>query len=132
MGAPSSSILSEIFLKHIETFHITKLTQKHKIINYFRYVDDIFLIFDSDRTNIQAILTDFNAIHLNLHFTAETEQNNTMNYLDICIHKTAHNIRIAINRKRTFMDTIIPYSSNNPTQHKYATIRYLYNRLHMY
>jgi hypothetical protein len=47
-------------------------------------------------------LTDFNTIHPKLHFTAETEQNNTINYLDISIHKTAHNIKIAIYKKPTF------------------------------
>jgi len=56
-------------------------------MNYFRYVDDILLIFDSNHTNIQAILTDFNTIHPKLHLTAETEQNNTKNYLDISIQK---------------------------------------------
>jgi hypothetical protein len=33
---------------------------------------------------------------------AETEQNNTINYLGISIHKTAHNIKIAIYRNPTF------------------------------
>jgi hypothetical protein len=56
------------------------------IINYFRYVDDILLIFDSTQTNTQSILTDFNSVHPNLHFIAEIEQNNT-NYLDISIYK---------------------------------------------
>jgi hypothetical protein len=100
------------------------------IINYFHYVNNI-LFFDSNYTNIQAILTDFNSTHPNLHFTTETEKNNTINYLDISIQKTAHNIRIIITEKPTFTDTIIPYSSNHPTQHKYAAIRYLYNRLHI-
>lgn len=56
------------------------------MINYFRYVDDI-LIFDSAHTDIQSILTYVNSIHPNLHFTAETEQNNAVNYFDISIHK---------------------------------------------
>jgi hypothetical protein len=47
-------------------------------------------------------LTDFNTIHPKLHCTAETEQNNTINYLGISIHRTAHNIKIAIYRKSTF------------------------------
>jgi hypothetical protein len=47
MGAPSSSILSEIFLQHIEHIHPPILARKHKFINYFRYVDDILLIYDS-------------------------------------------------------------------------------------
>jgi len=80
MGAPSSGILSEIFLQYIEALHIAHLTQKHKISNYFLYVDYIIFVFDSSHTNIQAIFTDFNSIHPNLHFTAETEaeQYNTL------------------------------------------------------
>jgi len=46
MGASSSSITAEMFLQHTEKSHLAHLTQKHKIINYFRYVDNIFLIFD--------------------------------------------------------------------------------------
>jgi len=66
------------------------------ILNYFRYVDDILLIFDSNHTSIQAVLTDFNSIHPNLHFKTETEQNSTIHYLDISIPKTALNTRIVI------------------------------------
>ena len=95
------------------------------IINYFHYVDDM-LIFYSNHTNIQAILTDFNSIHPNLHFTAESEQNNTINHLHNSIQRTAHNIT------QTFTDTIVHYSSNHPTQHKYAAVTFLYNRLHTY
>jgi hypothetical protein len=88
MGAPSSSILSEIFLQHTEHPHLPRLTQKHNIINYFRYVDDILLIYDSSLTNIQAILEDFNSIHPNLTFTGETEHENSLNFLDITICRT--------------------------------------------
>ena len=54
------------------------------------------------------------------YITPQKQKNNTIHYLYILIQKTAHNIRIAIYRKPTFTDTIIPYSSNHPTQHKYA------------
>jgi hypothetical protein len=132
MGAPSSSILSEIFVQRSESIHIPNLSLKHNIIQYYRFIDDILILYNSDHTDIQTILTDFNKIHPNLQFTAETEQNNSINYLDLSIHRTPHNVRIAINRKPTFTDTIIPYSSNHPPQHKYAAVRYLYNRLHTY
>ena len=132
MGAPSSSITAGMFLQHTENSHLAHLAQKHKIINYFRYVDDIFLIFDPNYTNIQAILNDFNAIHSKLHFTSEIEQNNTLNYLDIFIHKTPINIKTSIYRKSTFRDTTIPYTSSHLTQHKYAAIKFPYNRLNTY
>ena len=82
--------------------------------------------------NIQAILTDFNLIYLNLHFTAESEQINIINYVDTSIQRTAHNKRITIYRKPTFTDTIIHYCFNYPTQHRYAAITYLNNRPHTY
>jgi hypothetical protein len=93
------------------------------IINYFRYVNEIVFIFDSNYTSIKAILTDFNSIHPNLHFTAETEQNNKIVYLDISIQKTAHSIGIAFYRNPTFVDTVIPYSNIHDTQQKYAAVR---------
>jgi hypothetical protein len=105
MGAPSSSILAEIFLQHIEHTHLTYLTQKHKLINYFRYVDDILLIYDSHHRDIHSILDDFNAMPPNLHFAGKTEQNSALNYLDVTTYKTPTNIKISIYRKPNFTDT---------------------------
>jgi hypothetical protein len=116
VGAPSSGIFSEIFLQCIETSHIAHLTKNAWSSTASVKVNDILLIFDFAHTNIQSILTNFNSIHPNLHFTAETE----------------HNIQAAVYRKLTFIDTIIPYTSNHPFQCKYAAIRYLHNILHTY
>jgi len=58
---------------------MARLLMKHKIVNYFRYVD-ILMIFDPNHSNIDAILDDFNALHPNLQFTAEVEENNTISY----------------------------------------------------
>jgi hypothetical protein len=132
MGAPSSSILSEIFLQHIEHSHLPRLTKKHRLVNYFRYVDDILVIYDSSTTDIMSILNDFNSIHPNLTFTDELEQDNKLNFLDITIHKTPPGIKISVFRKPTFTDTLIPYTSNHPPQHKYSAIRFLYTRLNSY
>jgi hypothetical protein len=132
MGAPSSSIIAEIFLQHIEHTHLPHLTRQHRLVNYARYVDEILLIYDSQHTDLQSILHDFNSLHQNLHFTGETECNNAINYLDITIHKTPSKINISVYRKPTFTDTIIPYTSNHPTQHKFVAVSFLYNRLNTY
>ena len=132
MGAPSSGLISELFLQQMEHKHLKRLSTKHKIIEYFRYVDDILLIFYSNHTDIHAILTDFNELHPNLKFTAETETDNMINYLDMTIHRTPTDWNMSIHRKPTFTNTIIPYTSNHPTQHKFAAVRFLYNRLNTY
>jgi hypothetical protein len=62
-----------------------------------------------------------------MKFTAETESNNRTIFLVVTIHKTP-----TIYGKPSFTDTIIPYSSNDPAQNKYAAIRFLHNRPNTY
>jgi hypothetical protein len=112
----SSSILSKIFLQKLEHTHIPLLTEKHKLINYFRYID--IIIFDTNHTNTQSILNIFNTIHPNIKFIAKLERNNTT------MHKTHDSIKVSIYRKPTFTDTIIPYMSNPSSQHKYSAISF--------
>jgi len=78
----------KIFLQHIEHSYITKLTQKHGIINYSRFVDDILIIFDPKHADIQEILNGFNPFHPRLRFTAEIEDDCTLNYPDLSIRRT--------------------------------------------
>jgi hypothetical protein len=85
-----------------------------------------------NHTNIQAILDDFNTLHPKLHFTAEAERDHTISYLNISIHRTPTSIMTSIYKKPTFTDTIIPYTSNQPTNHKYAAVKFPFNRLNSY
>jgi hypothetical protein len=114
MGAPSSGPIAEIFLQHTEHLHLPLLTQKDQLANYCRYVDDIFIIFDSKNTSIQDILNNFNTLHPKLQFTAEIEIDRTLNYLDITILRTPTDFRTVIYRKPTFTDTIIPHNPTTP------------------
>jgi len=132
MGAPSSGLIAEFFLQNLEDTHLTQLCNKHTITAYFRYVDDILIICDSRHTDIKHIQEDFNTLHPYMNFTAEPESNNQINFLDITIHKTPTKWTTSVYRKPSFMDSIIPYSSNHPPQHKHAAIRYLHNRLNTY
>jgi hypothetical protein len=77
-------------------------------------------------------LSDFNAIHPRLVFTPELEHNSSINYLDVSIFKTHTAVNIAVYRKPTFSDAIIPYSSNHPTAHKYAAVRFMFHRLNSF
>jgi hypothetical protein len=80
MGAPTSAILSEIFIQHMEHNNIFTILLKHNITGYFRYVDDILLIYNSDRTEINQVLNDFNKIDPAIQFTIEKETNNSINF----------------------------------------------------
>jgi hypothetical protein len=71
--------------QHLEHNNIQKTLMKHKVIDYYRYVDDILFVYNEKYTNINHMLTDFNNIHPNIQYTMETQIDNKLNYLDITI-----------------------------------------------
>jgi len=56
MGATTSSILSEVYLQHMENTTIHELLKKHRIEGYFRYVDDVLVVYNDGNTNIYSVL----------------------------------------------------------------------------
>jgi hypothetical protein len=129
MGAPTSSILSEIFLQFLEHSKICKILIENKIIAYFRYVDDILIIYDTHKTNIANVLDMFNNLHPKIKFTSELELDHKINFLDITICRLPNEICVSIYRKPTASGYLIPYESCHPSQHKMAGIYYLINRI---
>ena len=91
MGSPISSILAEIFIHHIEQTHIlNKQDNKYanKIIYWYRYVDDILLLYNRNSRQTKQLHQYINKLYQKLNFTLETEVNNSMNFLDLTITKT--------------------------------------------
>jgi hypothetical protein len=56
MGAPTSAILEERYIQHMEHTQIYSILIKKQIVTYFRYIDDILLIYDKNKTNIDTHL----------------------------------------------------------------------------
>jgi hypothetical protein len=80
MGAPTSSLLSEVFLQSLEHSSVYKILIEHNIISYFRYVDDILIVYDNQVTGIAHTLSLFNNIHPNITFTMELEEDMKINF----------------------------------------------------
>jgi len=60
---------------------------KHKVVGYFRYVDDILIIYNEKSTNINNMLFEFNTVSPKPKFTLELDINGRINFLDITITK---------------------------------------------
>ena len=97
-----------------------------------RYVDDILIIYDRTTTEIDNVLESFNKLMPTMKFTMEKEKNNRINFLDITIVKEHNKLTFDIYRKPTTTDSIIPYDSCHPIEHKLAAVRYLTNRMNTY
>ena len=67
----------------------------------------------------------------NLQFKISTEENNTIHYLDISIHRKNKSISIGVYRKPTETGTVIHLTSNHPYEQKMSAFNYYINRLIM-
>jgi ABC-type uncharacterized transport system YnjBCD substrate-binding protein len=132
MGAPTCAILVEVYIQYIEHKKLYQILKKHQIIGYLRYVDDILIIYNQNKTNIEESLTEFNKQTTSIKFTIEKEHQNSINFLHLSIHRKRTKLDFGKYRKPTQTDTIIPKDSCHPHEHKVASINYLMNRAHTY
>ena len=121
MGAPTSSILSEMYLQFLENTVLSNILIRHDILGYFRYVDDILVIYRENHTDIHEVLNLFNNATSTLQFTIEQENNTSMNFLDV----TNNGLNFRVYRKPTATDRIIPRNCNHPPEHKQSAVNYV-------
>ena len=95
---------------------------EHNIVGYFRYVDDILIIYNQNRTCIEDLLNDSNILDAKIEFTLEKEADGSINFLDITITRKSNHVFIDIYRKAMYADAIIPSDSCHPIEHKIAAI----------
>jgi hypothetical protein len=74
MGAPTSPIIAETFIQQLE-HKLINILNKYRIIDYYRYVDDVRIIYNENNTNINNTLEECNTIHPKIKFTIETDKN---------------------------------------------------------
>jgi hypothetical protein len=84
MRASSFPILDEMYLRYTEYNNIHDVLMKHTT-GYFRYTDDVLLIYNKELTHAHLTLQEFNNIHIQLQFTKDDEQSNKINFLDVTI-----------------------------------------------
>jgi hypothetical protein len=128
MGAPSSSMFSERYLQYLEHTKILNILLQYQHTGYFRYVDDILLIYNTQTTNIYDVLTQFNQIYPKLQFTLEDEADRHNHLLGVTIIINNNNVQLYIFRTLTTTDAITPQDSCHLDEHKISAIRFLRNR----
>jgi hypothetical protein len=129
MGSRISSTIAETYIQFLEVLHVKQWLDSKQILYYKRYVDDILIIYNQNKTNEQDISNHANNIDKHLQFKLSTEENNLINYIDFSIYRNNSNIELGIHRNPTSTDTTIHFSSNHPYEHKVAAFNYYVNRM---
>jgi hypothetical protein len=115
MGAPTSSIFSEIYMQNVKNTAIYDILVNNNIHGYFRYVDDILIVYNTSITNIHDVFNSFNNLMPTMKFTMEKEIDNKINFLDVTIQKETDSLFFNVYRKPTTTDTSF---RTTPVTHK--------------
>ena len=118
MSSPLSDFLDDVYLQQKYLFSNNNIITKN-IIFYTRYVDDSFIIYNGTNRQLNSLKSYLNSINSNIQFTLETENNNSINFLDITV--TKNNNQFHFNRKPTTMDHVIHADSYHSHTQKMAS-----------
>ena len=129
MGSPLGPTFANIFLCYHETKWIDECPVEIKPVFYRRYVDDIFLLF-RNIDHCEQFKAYMNAMHPNINFTSELEENNVLPFLDIKVIRSGLQFVTSVYRKPTFSGVYTNYHSFLPEIYKTGLIRTLLFRLH--
>lgn len=130
MGAPTSAIISEIFLQDLDKKIVDIIKENDPFGSYYRYVDDTLYISQNKGQNIHKIIRNINKLHDNIKFKIEEEFENKLNFLDLTIVNNHNSFNYSIFRKITQSSLVIPFDSIHPPQHKLAAFNALIYRMY--
>lgn len=129
MGAPISPLLAEIYMNRYDTIICRDLTKwKSKILCYFRYVDDVYLVWVGSKRELNQFHQDINQLKSKLKFKLELGDKE-LNFLDLRTRIQEEQIFFEIFRKPGYTDAVIPSTSHHSYQHKMSAFHCLLDRL---
>ena len=124
MDSPLGPVLSGIFLVELENNLIHTLSEH--LACWKRYVDDTICFIKND--SIDYVISVLNNFYPSMQFTFQTENNNSISFLDIELLRVGENIETRVFRKPTNTDLYIPWQSIAPLQWKHSTLKTLVYR----
>ena len=112
MWSPLGPTLANAFLCHYENEWLNSFPTELKHKFYKRYVDDIFVMFQS-RNHIKKFVDYTNTKHLNIRFTFEIEDQNSFSFYDTKIIRNTEKkaFETSVYRKRTFSGVFTNFKS---------------------
>ena len=124
MGSPLGPTLANLFLASQES---RWTLDQSAPLQYLRYVDDIFAVFDKDNDTSEQFLQFLNSQHPNLRFTIERGPS-ALPFLDAFIDTRNGQTDISVYRKPTHTGLILNYSAYSPSKWKTSLIYCLLHR----
>ena len=106
MGSPLGPTLANSFLCYHEKRWLDKRLEEFKPAFYWRYVDNIFVLF-REKERFKLFLNYFNWCHENIKFISVIETNNKLSFLDIEISRDKNQFITSVYRKPAFSEVFL-------------------------
>ncbi|XP_076659914.1 uncharacterized protein LOC143363201 [Halictus rubicundus] len=128
MGSPISPIIADIYMEHLENQILNDAPLKPT--QWFRYVDDTFVVWSHGRDTLDNFLQYINSLHPNIQFTMEIENTDrSLPFLDVLItRKPDGSLGHQVYRKPTHTNRYLHASSHHHPAQKNSVISSLINR----
>ena len=107
MGSPLGPILANIFVGAMEEKLFSQTTKPPV---YFRYVDDVFAVFNNKQESVE-LYHRLNQLHQSLKFTTENESDNCLAFLDVLVSRENGRFTTTVYRKPTFRGLYVRWDS---------------------
>ena len=127
MRSPLGPILANISLSYHEENWQNKCPIKFKPSFYRRYVDDIFVLFESSES-ADSFREYMSSKHQNINFTVEKENVGSLSFLDVKICRKNGKFVTSVYRKPKFDGVVTNYESFIPAYKKRALLHTLLHR----
>ena len=111
MGSPFSPNYANLFMgKFEEDFVYTNNPFSPSLKCWFRYIDDIFFIFNGTIDMLNGFKSYINSRLPSIKFTLEASLEK-ISFLDVCVKKTSNGIQTSVYRKETDRNNYLHHSS---------------------
>ena len=121
MGSPLGPTSANAFLCHFEKQWLSDCPQDFCPNIYRRYVDDIFVTFNSYE-QFKKFVEYMNTKHPNIKFTFEHEHNNSFAFIVVKICQENNKVTTSVYRKPTFCGVFTNFKSFIPTVYKFGLV----------
>ena len=128
MGSPLGPTLANAFMCHYEKIWLENCPVNIKPSFYRRYVDDIFVLFNS-KDQLKLFQEYFTTCHPNINFTFDGEKEDKMAFLDFEITRDNSKFTTSVYRKPTFTGLYTNFKSLIPSTYKFGLIYTLIHRI---
>ena len=121
MGSPLGPTLANALLSHYEKIWLERYPEEIKPLFYRKYVDDIFVLFESQDKLIK-FRDYFNGCHPNMSFSHEVERNRKLSFLDVNVFRKEQQFVTNVYRKQTFSVVSTHFESFLPIIYKFGMV----------